>query len=114
MNTIERLQNTATKLQEIGGRQPGLPGPERQPDESTASGTPGPAPPTATPPVPEPAGEQPASLSSPKRRRIAATIIAVIIIGGLLLGFLSRWRQRRTAAADMNQLAIPSVSVVSP
>jgi membrane fusion protein (multidrug efflux system) len=51
---------------------------------------------------------------SAKRMRIAGTIIAVIVIGALALGFLPRWHQRQTAKADMNQLAIPTVSVVSP
>jgi len=31
-----------------------------------------------------------------------------------VLGFLPRWRQQRTATADMNQLAILTVAVVSP
>src|SRR5258707_402788 len=52
---------------------------------------------------------------SPKRRRrITGTIVALIVIGSLVLGYLPRWRQRRTATADMNELAIPTVSVVSP
>src|SRR5229473_2894422 len=51
---------------------------------------------------------------SPKRRLIAATIVGLIVIGGLVLGYLPRWRQRRTATADMSQLALPTVSVVSP
>src|SRR5260370_9399241 len=51
---------------------------------------------------------------SPKRRLIAAIIVALIIIGGLVLGFLPRWRQRQTATSDMSQLAIPTVSVFSP
>jgi membrane fusion protein, multidrug efflux system len=51
---------------------------------------------------------------SAKRMRIAGTIIALILIGALMLGFLPRWHQRQTAMADMNQLAIPTVSVVSP
>jgi len=51
----------------------------------------------------------------PKRRRMAAIIIiALIVIGGLVLGYFPRWRQRRTATSDMSQLAIPTVSVVSP
>ncbi len=50
---------------------------------------------------------------SPKRRWIAG-IIVLILLGGLLLGFVPRWRERRSAWADMTQLAIPSVSVVSP
>ncbi|HUD48068.1 MAG TPA: efflux RND transporter periplasmic adaptor subunit [Candidatus Baltobacteraceae bacterium] len=43
----------------------------------------------------------------------ATIIIPLIIIGGLLLGFFPRWHERRTAISDMNQLAIPTVSVVS-
>jgi RND family efflux transporter MFP subunit len=45
--------------------------------------------------------------------RIAGTIIALLIVVGLIVGFLPRWRERRTAVADMTQLAIPTVSVVS-
>jgi membrane fusion protein (multidrug efflux system) len=52
--------------------------------------------------------------NSPKRRFIAVTIVGLIVIGSLVLGYLPRWRQRRTATADMSQLAIPTVSVVSP
>jgi RND family efflux transporter MFP subunit len=45
--------------------------------------------------------------------RCAAIIIPLLVIGGLLLGFFPRWHERRTAISDMNQLAIPTVSVVS-
>ena len=51
---------------------------------------------------------------SSKCRLIAAIIVGFIIIGSLVLGYFPRWRQRRTATADMNELAIPTVSVVSP
>src|SRR6266436_1991398 len=51
---------------------------------------------------------------SSKRALIVGAAVALLIIGGLLLGFLPRWRQSRTTAADTSQLAIPSVSVVSP
>src|SRR5258706_7761368 len=51
---------------------------------------------------------------SAKRMRIAGTIIALIVIGALALGFPPRWHQRQTDMADMNQLAVPTVSVVSP
>ncbi|HUD83623.1 MAG TPA: hypothetical protein VMQ67_08975, partial [Candidatus Saccharimonadales bacterium] len=51
---------------------------------------------------------------SSRRNRIAGTVIALLIVGGLIVGFLPRWHQRRTATADMNQLAMPTVSVVSP
>jgi len=54
------------------------------------------------------------STPSAKRIRIAGTITALVVIGALALGFLPRWHQRETAMADMNQLAIPTVSVVSP
>src|SRR6266404_560128 len=52
--------------------------------------------------------------NGPKRKRVAATIIALMIIGGLVIGFLPRWRQGRAAMADMSELVIPTVSVVSP
>jgi membrane fusion protein (multidrug efflux system) len=48
-----------------------------------------------------------------KRRLIVGIILVLIVIGGLALGFIPRWHQGRVAKADMNQLAIPSVSVVS-
>ena len=52
---------------------------------------------------------------SPSRRALmVGAIIAVVIVAGLLLGFLPRWRQSRSTAADTSQLAIPTVSVVSP
>jgi len=44
----------------------------------------------------------------------------IIIVGGALLlialvvGFIPQWRQRQTAAADANQLAISTVGVVTP
>src|SRR5438132_2058785 len=44
----------------------------------------------------------------------------IIIVGGALLlialvvGFIPQWRQRQTATADANQLAVPSVGVVTP
>jgi RND family efflux transporter MFP subunit len=45
--------------------------------------------------------------------RIAAIVIPLLVIGGLLLGFFPRLRERRTAMGDMTQLAILTVSVVS-
>jgi membrane fusion protein, multidrug efflux system len=53
---------------------------------------------------------------SPQARRAWSftIIVAVLILGGLALGLLPRWRQSRAAVADMNQLAMPSVAVVSP
>ena len=58
--------------------------------------------------------EPPGSSPHVGRNRLAAVVIALILIGGLALGFLPRWRQRNQALADMNQLTVPSVSVVSP
>src|SRR5437867_2091134 len=49
-----------------------------------------------------------------KRALIVGTAVALLIIGGLLLGWVPRWRQSRSTADDTSQLAIPSVSVVSP
>ena len=51
---------------------------------------------------------------SSKRALIVGTAGALLIIGGLLLGWVPRWRQSRSTADDTSQLAIPSVSVVSP
>jgi len=51
----------------------------------------------------------------PRKRRLLALGIGVsVLAGGLVLGFDPRWRQSKIAVADMNQLAIPTVSVVSP
>jgi membrane fusion protein (multidrug efflux system) len=61
----------------------------------------------------ETGGTQPARTSS-RRGLIGGTLFAAVIVGGLLLGFIPRWQQSRAAVADMNQLAIPTVSVVSP
>ena len=57
---------------------------------------------------------QPTPTLSARRPHIAVIIIALILIGALMLGFLPRWHQRKTAMSDMDQLAIPTVSVVSP
>jgi len=44
----------------------------------------------------------------------------IIIVGGAMLlialvaGFIPQWRQRQTATADTNQLAVPTVGVVTP
>ena len=87
MNRIELQQDCAAELH--GERQAPLPAADRE-----TSPTPVPAPPS-------------------RRMRIAAIVITLLVIGGLLLGFFPRLRKRRTAVADMTQLAIPTVSVVS-
>jgi len=65
-------------------------------------------------PVSEDGVEHPAKASRSSRTVVAGILIASILIGGLVLGSLPRWRQRRQATADMTQLAIATVSVVSP
>ena len=50
----------------------------------------------------------------PKLKFIIVALVLLILIGGLVLGSLPRWRESQSAAADMSQLAIPTVSVVSP
>ena len=57
---------------------------------------------------------KPAAKLPSKRGRLIGAIIALVIVAGLVLGFLPRWRQSRSTATDTSQLAIPSVSVVSP
>jgi RND family efflux transporter MFP subunit len=101
MKTNEPQHNGAT---EGDGEQPAA-FHARQPkaDVASAPETAGSSVSTAMPPTP-----------SAKRLRMAGAIIALIVIGALALGFLPRWHQRQTAMADMNQLAIPTVSVVSP
>jgi len=68
---------------------------------------------TPTGPAAE-SNNNPAAKSPSKRGRIIGAIIALVIVAGLVLGFLPRWRQSRSTATDTSQLAIPSVSVVSP
>src|SRR5438067_1060968 len=60
------------------------------------------------------ANAKPAAEAPSKRRPIVGIILALMLIGGLTLGFLPRWYQGKVAKADMSQLAIPSVSVISP
>jgi len=55
----------------------------------------------------------PATQLRSRRGLILGTVIAFAILAGLLIGFVPRWRQSRSTAADTSQLAIPSVSVVS-
>ena len=59
-----------------------------------------------------PAGDSLDTPSNPVRK--AGIIVALLVLGGLIIGFLPHWRQRREAQADTDQLAIPTVSVVSP
>jgi len=45
---------------------------------------------------------------------VAAAAFALLVAGGLLIGFIPRWREQRVAASDRDELAVPTVSVVSP
>src|SRR5712675_2812272 len=54
------------------------------------------------------------SFTSQRGFRLIAVIGAAILLGALVVGFVPRLSQRKRAASDTNQLAIPSVSVVSP
>jgi membrane fusion protein (multidrug efflux system) len=54
------------------------------------------------------------SFTSQRGFRLIAVIGAAILLGALVVGFVPRLSQRKQAASDTNQLAIPSVSVVSP
>jgi RND family efflux transporter MFP subunit len=56
----------------------------------------------------------PETHASASRVWLAVSTLALVLVAGLALGTLPRWRQRQTATADMNQLATPTVSVVSP
>ena len=61
-----------------------------------------------------PGGEPPPAPAPAKRKYGTGQILHVLLHGALLLGFLPRWREHQTALADMDQLVIPTVSVVSP
>jgi len=54
------------------------------------------------------------SSSPPVRLRRIAEIVIVLVIIGLLIGFLPRWLHRRQLVADTRADSIPTVDVVSP
>jgi membrane fusion protein, multidrug efflux system len=55
-----------------------------------------------------------ASFTGQRGFRRIAVVGAAILLGALVMGFVPRLSQRKQAGSDTNQLAIPSVSVVSP
>ncbi len=55
------------------------------------------------------AGDQP-----PAKLSRVATVVALLILAAVIVGMVPRWRQRSTVAADTAELAIPTVTVVSP
>jgi RND family efflux transporter MFP subunit len=70
--------------------------------------------PNSTPLPPPESKDKPAAKTPSRRGLIVGAVIGLLIIGGLLAGFLPHWSQSRSTAADTSQLAISSVSVVSP
>ncbi len=114
MNSVELNQREASGTQEIR-EPPAVPRAlERPEDGPAAARTPSPSPQAASPAATESITEKPVTPVPARRRLVAAILIVSILIGGLLLGFVPRWRQRSLAVADTSQLAIPTVSVVSP
>ena len=114
MNRVESPQNGATKTPDNGKPRLALPAPGQDKDFVSGNRI-GPAsPPAPVPPTHETQGGQPGTTPFRKRKFVAASIVALILIGALVLGFVPRWTQRRTATADMNRLVVPTVSVVSP
>jgi len=55
-----------------------------------------------------------ASFTGQRGFRRIAVIGGAVLLAALVVGFVPRLSQRKRAASDTNQLAIPSVSVVSP
>src|SRR6266496_3732077 len=55
-----------------------------------------------------------ASFTGQRAFGLFAGVGAAVLLGSLVVGFVPRLSQRKQAASDTNQLAIPSVSVVSP
>lgn len=90
---------------------------ELPPDQNAPKAPPalgGAAPPAATPPISRGDAGQPVPSSRGMPRGVVILIAALLLAGALVLGFIPRWRQRQTAEANMIELAIPTVAVVSP
>jgi RND family efflux transporter MFP subunit len=60
--------------------------------------------------------DEPKADSVQSRRRFRRIIIVggALLVIALVVGFIPQWRQRQTATADTNQLAVPTVAVVTP
>ncbi len=69
---------------------------------------------------PENTGQPPSSTPlghatvSPVRLSRVATVVGVLVVLGVLVGFIPRWHQRSLLRAETVDLATPSVAVVSP
>src|SRR5437763_2231168 len=60
-------------------------------------------------------GENKADPVRSRRRFLRILIVGgALLVVALVVGFIPQWRQRQTATADTNQLAIPTVGVVTP
>ncbi len=55
-----------------------------------------------------------AAASSERRLKHAGLVAAVLIVVGALAGLLPRWHQRAVLRAETRELALPTVTVVSP
>ncbi len=55
-------------------------------------------------------------LAAPSRVKLSrvATVAAVLIVAGFIIGFIPRWHQRSLLRAETVELATPTVAVVSP
>lgn len=62
----------------------------------------------------DPVGAQSPGKPAFRRGYRLSAVVALVVVVLLAVGFLPRWRQRQIANADMDQLAIPTVAVVSP
>ena len=60
--------------------------------------------------------DEPKADSVQSRRRFRRIIIVggTLLVIALVVGFIPQWRQRQTATADTNELAVPTVAVVTP
>src|SRR6476619_5972087 len=55
-----------------------------------------------------------ASVTGQRGFRRIAIVGAAVLLAALVVGFVPRLSQRKQAASDTNQLAVPTVTVVSP
>jgi membrane fusion protein, multidrug efflux system len=114
MNAFELNPNSAVESSGSSGQPAALRQAERETDFAPVGETPIRSTAAAALPARENGGGASALEPSGRRKLIVGIIIAVFVICGLVLGFVPRWHERGVAIADMNQLTIPTVSIVSP
>ena len=111
MNTPERKNETA-EARGNGGVTPPFSGSQTA---NRASESAEPTSPSSATPADSNSSHAGSGVKSPStRRQMVGIVVGLIVLGALALGFLPRWHQKQVAKADMSQLAIPSVSVISP